>query len=184
MNKKVINIINESKNITIDAKNNEKVILNYFNDNAKSMSIDIKQDSNSYVVINYSCITKEDIKININGLVKGNNNNTIINLHSISENNHANINVCVKVEDGTINNNVIEDLKGINEEGTITFMPILEVDTNDVNAEHYATIGGFDENILFYLESKGLNNQKSKELLKNSFKYNLFNEDFIKMINK
>ena len=183
-NKKVINVINKNENIDINTNRNDIVILNYFNNNASSMDIKINQSDDSYVVINYVIINQREINININGEIKGNNNKIIINVRALVENSHANINVCVKVNSYTINNNVIEDLKGINEDGTITFMPILEVDTNDVNAEHYATIGSFDENKLFYLQSKGLSLNEAKRLLKNSFIFNLFSDEFINMIDK
>ena len=183
-NKKVINVINKNENIDINTNRNDIVILNYFNNNASSMDIKINQSDDSYVVINYVIINQREINININGEIKGNNNKIIINVRALVENSHANINVCVKVDSDTINNEVIEDLKGINEEGTITFMPILEVDTNDVDAEHYAVVGSFDENKLFYLQSKGLSLNEAKRLLKNSFIFNLFSDEFINMIDK
>ena len=183
-NKKVINVINKNENIDINTNRNDIVILNYFNNNASSMDIKINQSDDSYVVINYVIINQREINININGEIKGNNNKIIINVRALVENSHANINVCVKVDSDTLNNEVIEDLKGINEEGTITFMPILEVDTNDVDAEHYAVVGSFDENKLFYLQSKGLSLNEAKRLLKNSFIFNLFSDEFINMIDK
>ena len=183
MNKKVINIINNSQDLDYEI-NNEMVIINLFSEKAKSMNINIKQKENSYLVINYGCLFYDNIEININGQIIGNNNRCIINLRALAEQNHANINVCVKASENTIGNVIIEDLKGLNENGTITFMPILEINTNEVDASHYATIGSLDEKELFYLQTKGLDLNTSISLLKKSFIYNLFSDEFINEINK
>ena len=183
INKKVLSIIDNNQDLNFELNDNEMLIVNYFNKQAKSMNITIKQKENSHIVINYSCLIYDDVDINIIGEILGNNNCCIINLRALAENNHANINVNVKAKENTINNKIIEDLKGINENGTITFMPILEIDTNEVDAAHYATIGSFDENELFYLQTKCLSLKSAISLLKKSFIYSLFSDEFIKDIN-
>ena len=183
VNKKVLNIINDSQDLNYEVNDNEMLIINYFNKQAQNMNINISQNGNSYVVINYSCLTYDDIDININGNMLGNNNRCVINVRTLAENNHASVNVCVKAGQDTIGNEIVEDLKGINEKGSITFMPILEIDTNEVDASHYVTIGSFDENELFYLQTKGLSLASAVAMLKKSFIYNLFSDEFISMIN-
>jgi hypothetical protein len=180
-NKKVINLIDNKDNLNY-ALDNEMLVVNLFNKNSQSINIDFSQSDDSYLVINYSMLTNENVDINIKGNITGNNNKCVINVRCLSICNHANINVNVKANEKTIGNEIIEDLKGINEDGTVCFMPILEVDTHEVDAQHFATIGNFDKNELFYLESLGLSEKTSKELLKKSFIYNLFNEEFLNLI--
>ena len=68
----VINIINESKSLVLEVKNN--LIINIFNENDIKMDINIIQHNNSILKINYLSINKEDSNILINVLIKGNNN--------------------------------------------------------------------------------------------------------------
>ncbi|MBQ6840690.1 MAG: SufD family Fe-S cluster assembly protein [Bacilli bacterium] len=184
MNKKVINIINDCKDLNFVLKENEMLIVNYYCDNQESTNIKISQTENSYFVLNMSCIVKKDCTININGNISGNDNRCVINVRCLAQNNIGTFNVCVKACEETKDNEIIEDLKGINEDGSIAFIPVLEVDTNEVDAQHFATIGSFDENELFYLQTKGISLKSAYELLKRSFMYSLFNSEFMAMINK
>ena len=68
----VINIINESKSLVLEVKNN--LIINIFNENDIKMDINIIQYNNSILKINYLSINKEDSNVLINVLIKGNNN--------------------------------------------------------------------------------------------------------------
>ena len=47
--------------------------------------------------------------------------------------------------------------------------PELEIYADDVKCSHGSTSGSLDENSIFYLMSRGLNYQQSKELLINGF---------------
>ena len=72
--------------------------------------------------------------------------------------------------------------KGINEDGGVALIPILEVDTNEVEASHFATVGGFDKSLVFYLESKGLAEDTVYTMLKTCFLHSIFNKEFIERI--
>ena len=78
---------------------------------------------------------------------------------------------------------IIENLKGLCENGSIIIKPTLEIDTNEVSASHFVTIGPLDEKLILYLESMGINKENAKKLLKKSFIYNIFNDDFISLLN-
>ena len=184
MNKKVINIINEYQDLDYTLKENEMIVINCFFDNMQDLNIKINQSSNSCFVLNLSCIVNHNCNVNINGLITGNNNRNVLNIRCLSKENLGNFKVNVKVDDNTKGNEVIEDLKGINENGAINFLPVLEIDTNEVDAQHFATIGNFDKNELFYLQTKGLSLESAYELLKKSFMFSLFNEEFILNIKK
>ena len=181
--KKVINIIDNNTNLNINVEKDNMIIINCFFDNIQDMQIDVKQFDDSYLVINYAGFIKENANVNVSVDIDGNNNKTVVNIRTISQKNHATFDVKVKANERTKGNDIIEDLKAINEEGTVTFLPILQVDTNEVNASHFATIGGFDKNELFYLESKGLSTKMAKDILKRSFIENLFSDNFLKMLN-
>ena len=181
--RKVINIIDDNTNLKIEVEKDNMIIINCFFDNIQDMQIDVKQFDDSYLVINYAGFIRENANVNINVDVIGNNNKTVVNTRTISQKNHATFEVKIKANESTQNNDIIEDLNAINEEGTVTFLPVLQVDTKEVNASHFATIGGFDKNELFYLESKGLSTNKAKDILKRSFIENLFSDNFLKMLN-
>ncbi|PKL36422.1 hypothetical protein CVV38_00755 [Candidatus Peregrinibacteria bacterium HGW-Peregrinibacteria-1] len=47
--------------------------------------------------------------------------------------------------------------------------PCLEIEADDVKAGHAATVGNIDEEALFYLKSRGLNEHQSKKLIVQGF---------------
>lgn len=47
--------------------------------------------------------------------------------------------------------------------------PIMQIETDDVEASHASTTGRVDESQLFYLQSRGLSHKEAQELLVNAF---------------
>lgn len=47
--------------------------------------------------------------------------------------------------------------------------PIMQIETDDVEASHASTTGRVDENQLFYLRSRGLSHEEAQELLVTAF---------------
>ncbi len=184
MNKKVLNIINESNDLNIKVNKDEMVILNYYNDNQESLNINTEQINDSYLIVNIASKVKQDIKVNINSMITGNNNRLVINVRVIGLENNGVYNVVAKVNENTQDNEVVEDLKGLIRDSQITLIPILEIDTNEVDAAHYATVGSFNNEELFYLKSKGIEESKAKDLLQKNFINSLFSDDFIKLIDE
>lgn len=184
MNKKVLNIINESNDLNIKVKPEETVILNYYNDNQETLNINIEQSNDSYLIVNVASKVKQDIKVNVNSTITGNNNRLVINVRVIGLENNGVYNVVAKVHENTQDNEVVEDLKGLLRDSQITLMPILEIDTNEVDASHFATVGSFNSEELFYLKSKGIAENKAKDLLQKNFINSLFSDDFIKLIDE
>ena len=177
----VINIINESKSLVLEVKNN--LIINIFNENDIKMDINIIQHNNSILKINYLSINKEDSNVLINVLIKANNNKCDINYHVISENGYSKSKVSVKANKNTFGNVITENLKGLKEGGNILIEPILEIDTNEVEASHFVTIGTYDEESLLYLNSLGIKENDAKKLLKKSFMLSIFDDNFKKEVN-
>lgn len=184
MNKKVLNIINESNDLNIKVNKDEMVILNYYNDNQESLNINTEQINDSYLIVNIASKVKQDIKVNINSMITGNNNRLVINVRVIGLENNGVYNVVAKVNENTQDNEVVEDLKSLIRDSQITLIPILEIDTNEVDAAHYATVGSFNNEELFYLKSKGIEESKAKDLLQKNFINSLFSDDFIKLIDE
>ncbi|MGN1379095.1 MAG: SufD family Fe-S cluster assembly protein [Bacilli bacterium] len=177
----IINLINQKGSFNYEVK--EKLIINIFNEKKTNIDINIIQNNNSLLIINCTCINYEDCHIDLNVKIKGNNNKCIINFRGIAYENVNIVNVCVNANDNTQGNEIIENLKGLCENGSIIINPILEINTNEVVASHFVTIGPLDQNMILYLESKGISKENVKQLLKKSFMYNIFNDDFISLLN-
>lgn len=181
--KKVYNIINEQRDFDYNITNQD-IYLNYYNNNQNNFNINIICNDNCNIVINIVSIILNNININVNIDVVGNNNNVNVYYRGIALKENSNINVTIKVEENTFGNVILEDLKGINEDGCMTLLPILEIDTNDISAEHYATIGSIEQDKLFYLMQKGINKEDAYNILKKIFLYSLFDKTFIDLLNK
>ena len=57
----------------------------------------------------------------------------------------------------------------LNKDSEFNTKPELEIYADDVKCSHGSTSGNIDENSIFYLMSRGLNYQQSRELLINGF---------------
>lgn len=181
MNKSVLEIINDSSDIKKEI-DNEELIINFYNNNLDTINIDITQKENSRLVINFVSIVNKKIDVNIKSNIVGNNNKCVINVRTIAEKESSTFNVVAHTLNGTKDNEIIEDLKGINEGGGVALIPVLEIDTNEVMASHFATVGGFDKSLIFYLESKGLSKDTVYNMLRTSFLHSIFNKEFIERI--
>ena len=75
-----------------------------------------------------------------------------------------------KVASHTKDNELIEDLKGlILNTDTIKISPNMFVATEEVMASHFVTIGSFNKEDLFYLNSQGLSTKLAQDLLLKGF---------------
>lgn len=50
-----------------------------------------------------------------------------------------------------------------------TTIPALDINANEIKAGHEATISTLDEDMLFYIQSRGLNKKRAKTMLKDGF---------------
>lgn len=110
-------------------------------------------------------------EINLLNEVVGSNNNSDIIVRIVSEEGST---ILFKatgyLSEKTSNNNYIEDIKYLNEyPASITCLPELIVLSDDVNATHNMTVGMINEEELFYLESRGIEKEMAKEMIRNSF---------------
>jgi Fe-S cluster assembly protein SufD len=101
----------------------------------------------------------------------GNNITTNVNIRGINEKNgKININMNGYDKKGTKSNVLNEYAKIINKgKQSNIIIPNLLVDTNDVVANHGASIGCINKEELFYLESKGLDKESATKLIENGY---------------
>ena len=138
--------------------------------------IQIEQSNNTTINYYEAFISKDITNYNIINKIKGNNNKSNIKLRVISKDKNINLNVLARVFDKTIDNDILEDIKGINDGGIITVEPNMEINTNEVMANHLVTIGNITKEYLFYLESKGINENMAKEIILKGFLNGIFKE--------
>lgn len=156
--------INLEDNSTLDIYKYDKLIKN-------NLDIIINEFNNTSVNFYETFINNSDIILNINNYIKGNNNNSNINIRNISNNGLSKVIVNVKIDKDTINNTALEDLKGLVNGGFIHIEPNIMCSSNEVVANHLTTIGTFNSDELDYLMGKGLSIDSSKELLLKGFIY-------------
>lgn len=168
-----------NKDLVIDIKDNSSLKLDTFNLLNESRNIEINIFDNSIFEENLVIINKGINRFIITINMLGNNSTAKIKLRVINTSSDDKIDIeCNgKVESNTLNNILIEDLKGliINNE-TIKISPNIKVLTNEVEANHLVTIGAFDKEELFYLKSKGLSDNICKKLLIESFVTGIISE--------
>lgn len=163
---------NEELDLTINLLPNSELIYNRFiiykNMNNK---ITINQDNNSSMRFNYSLIANEKCKLDFDSFLKGNNNQSEIYVRAVTQNDGS---VTIKQTADTYpkieNNNLIESIKVLllnNEESVV--IPNLLVSSNEIEVNHAATLSPIDKDYLFYLNSKGISNEKAEELIKEGF---------------
>ena len=167
----------ENLNLHIILDDNSHVDIFLYSLNKKNNNEVIIEQSNNTTINYYEAFTSKDItNYNIINKIKGNNNKSNIKLRVISKDKNINLNVLANVYDKTIDNDILEDIKGINDGGIITVEPNMEINTNEVMANHLVTIGNITKEYLFYLESKGINENMAKEIILKGFLNGIFKE--------
>lgn len=160
--------------ITYNIDSNCNVIVNKLSkDSCDNVIINVN-DRDSVVdfhnsIINYG---KNEYKVTVNHKV-GNSNSRIVN-HAINVNDET----FKFIVDGIITKEAVDtklrqDNKIINlKEGKSFILPNLIVDNSEIEAEHAAYIGYFDEDKLFYLESRGIDSKDAEGLMIKAFLLN------------
>lgn len=174
----------ENIELTINLKPNSSLIYNRFKiDYNSNININLIQQENSNLNFNYSSIVKNKINIKINSILNGDNNNTNINIKSVTEDKgKCIISSSADIKPNIKENNLLESIKVLllNDEESVV-IPNLLVSSNEVEVNHAATLSGIDKEYLFYLNSKGISNQNAINLIKKGYLLNnLQIEDDIK----
>ena len=177
--------LNISGNVVIHDINNDNNWLNIIIGNNCNLDLYmVKKLQNDY----YIHITLlNNAKLNLNILILNENNHQVkVDIDMIDDNSIAsthvralniqedsNLDIVFKgfIKEKTKGNELVEDLKGLltKNNDTIKISPVMIVDTNEVLANHLVTIGNFNIEELFYLESLGLSEKTAKDMLIESF---------------
>jgi Fe-S cluster assembly protein SufD len=76
----------------------------------------------------------------------------------------------IHIEAAAAGSEARQSLRGLIEgQGAVNLRPRLEINTDEVSAQHGATTGQLDENLLFYLLSRGIDRSTARTLLKWAF---------------
>ena len=156
-------------NITLE--DNIKLIINHYDEiNKKDLKINILEENNSEFIYNHNFITNKEYNLEININLIGNNSKNEINIKGISDSGKNNILVNGSVNKNTNNNELYENIKLINiNDGNSYIYPNMFIDTKNVLANHSASITNINEDYLFYLNSKGIDNVDATKLIIDGF---------------
>ena len=175
------NIINISgKCLLYDFNNSKNIIINLSDDgyleyykirnHVEDSNLLINQSNNTYLDYKEIIINNDTFNYNINTILNGDNNVSKLSLRCLNEDGTANIKANGKVVDNTANNELLEDLRGLNlNDNELIIKPDMQINSLDVIANHKVTISNVKEEELFYLESKGVSSKDAISLLKNGF---------------
>ena len=156
-------------NITVE--DGKKLILNEYSEiENKDYKINIIQNNNTEFIYNHSYKTNKLYNLEINVNLIGNNSKNIINIHGINDNGKSNVKIDGKVNQNTKDNELDEKIRVLNiNNGVSHIYPNMFIDTKNVIANHAASITNINEDYLFYLNSKGINDELAKELIIEGF---------------
>ena len=180
------------KNFTIDKTQNENIKYSFNNINQDENSV-----SETFILSSGSSFLKNEINCNLNGKYSSAFVNGIFSL--IDNKQHEIRTTINHLVDNTKSYQLIKSVLGKNsksvyqgkiyvnskaqktdgyqlskallldETSEFNAKPELEIYADDVKCSHGSTSGSLDENSIFYLMSRGLSSQQSKELLINGF---------------
>lgn len=159
------------KELNIELLDNVLFILNDYSEIDDSiLKINIIQNNNSKFLYNHSFISKDKYELYINVNMIGNNSKNNINIHGISDSGYSKVIVDGLVRENTFNNELNENIKLLNiNDGVSNIYPNMFINTKNVVANHSASISTINEDYLFYLMSRGINKEKSIDLILDGF---------------
>ncbi len=179
--------ITDENNITVTIDENVVFRIDMINVLKKDLKININLAHNSKLYWNQLLLNTGDNKIDVTVSLLGNNCKSFLKIRGINETKESKLNLVCDgiIKDGTIDTELIEDLKGlILNEDTIKISPNMIVNTSEVMANHFVTIGPISEEELFYLMSKGLSEELARKLIKKAFMESILSEELKNIWNK
>lgn len=120
--------------------------------------VKIKEDTevfNSIDIVHKHPNTKSDIKIR----------------HLLDDNAKADFEAKSVIENEALYSKAFQDSKTIllSDDAKISARPHLEILTDELEASHGATTGGLDQEAIYYMQSRGIDEQTAKEILIDAF---------------
>lgn len=181
-------VINETGKVI-----NSNVEINYIELNdyklKQNNKIEVYKGSTLNINTTYLGINKKDIEFNLRNNESESNTNIVNNVVAMDESDFT-LKVTGKILKGSKSSKAHQKSRclTLGSPKKAKVFPILEIDENDVEASHSLSSGTIDEEVLFYMNTRGLNKKEAISLLLVS--YLMPNEDFYsiypegKMINE
>lgn len=159
------------KELNIVLEDGIEFLVNHYSEVVENnLKINIIQNNNSIFNYNHSFRCSKLYNIDINIELRGNNSKNNINIHGISDSGKSNIKVDGIVNKSTIDNELDENIRILNMNNGQTYIyPNMFVNTKNVVANHAASITSISEDYLFYLNSKGINNDEASNMIIDGF---------------
>ena len=181
-------VLGNHKRLIINVLKNSKLEYNRFSLNPSDEGyLEINHEENVISLFNEGILCDKDYKMDLNVYEKYSHINSKVLVRILTlDNASVLVNASGYVFKDTLENEITEDVRAFNSESSkISILPNLIVDSNDVVANHNVTISNINEEELFYLNSKGINESDAIKLLRNGFMLSIFsNEEFKDNIKK
>lgn len=169
-------------NLDININDNKELIIYDFNTHNKKSKIKVKQGNNTKLTYNHTFKVSGEYTFDYVANISGNNNTNNINISGVS-NGHVTFNVDGCVEDSTKDNELNENIKILTLKGRAYISPMLHVSALNVLANHNTAISNVNPDYLFYLMSKGIDEESATKLIEDAYLYGIFkNTEFINLI--
>lgn len=178
-------IQDDKKTYVFDLKDNQKFNLLIFADNKKNINLKIKINLAKKNIINiYGLDLNKGKEKKYSIDIYHNDNHSISNISflSLAKNQAKTCIYCQSYnKKGKINNKINQNITGfiLDDKSSIVSIPSLDINDNNVVANHIVNVGQINPNTFFYLGSKGFTKQEVYSLLINGFKSQII-KDFPK----
>lgn len=159
-------------NISIDIGENSKVDVYAFFHTASPQNLRLIQNKNaSKLQLKVLFISEKDLISNISSEIKANHVSSQIHIISIVKENHIGVDSSINIasESKKIQANLDLENIFIGQKWTLSSLPNLFIDSNDVQVSHSSKTHRIEENKLFYLKSRGLSTHSSIQLMTQSY---------------
>lgn len=157
-------VFNVSKNSNLD-------LLGGFVSNILKSKLHIKLNGeNSSVDVKAIVISSDDNKQDVEVLIEHyapNSYGEMTNVGVVNKNGQIILNGIEKIHKGMKNVSAFQTLKGItmSDQAKIEVNPVLLIDEHEIKAGHGATIGKLEDEMIFYLMSRGISKKDAEKLI-------------------
>ena len=176
-----LNAININRNLNLDItiENDAKLVLNMFDYvNDLTININVISSDRSKFTLNACFICEGKYELNIDNNLYGSDIENTVNIRGINEKSGTVKILMNGVVAGETKNNIMNEYARIinKSDSANVLIPNLIVNTNEVSANHGVSIGGFRDNELFYLMSKGIDKHTAKKIIEEGFILSIMDE--------
>lgn len=152
---------------------NLKIVCNNSNDVDEKINIYLEGER---AEVTYKLVSKAlgKMKSNINVGVYNNAKNTkadIVQKGVVAQGGHLTLNATGKINTGMSNSENFQESRVLllDECSYGESSPILLINNNDVKAGHKASVSRVDDDLIYYIQSRGINKKEAEKLILNSF---------------